>query len=70
MNSDENRIVFNEIKTYEEAYFYNSDPIERIKYEKSEVKIEKKKSKFSEKLLEGIGEIAEGILELVFSFLD
>ena len=70
MSSDENKIPFIEIKTYEEAYFYNSDPSERLVSNKKEVKVIKKKSDFSGKLLGVLGEIAEGALEIIFSFLD
>ena len=70
MSSDENRIIFNEIKRYEDAYYYNSDPSNRIKSNKIEKKIEKKKSNISEKVLEVIGVILEDGLEILFSFLD
>ncbi|MCF0149163.1 MAG: hypothetical protein HUJ77_12300 [Clostridium sp.] len=70
MSSDENRIIFNEIKSYEDAYYYNSDPSNRIKSNKIEKKIEKKKSNISEKVLEVIGVILEDGLEILFSFLD
>ena len=70
MSIEENKIAFVEIKTYDEAYYYNTDPSERNLNYKREVKVEKKKSNFSGKLLEVIGEIAEGLLELIFSFLD
>lgn len=70
MSSDENKIIFNEIKSYEEAYYYNSDPSDRAKSNKRENKIEKKKSNISKKLMEIIGVIIESGLEILFSFLD
>ncbi len=70
MSRDENKIIFNEIKSYEEAYYYNSDPSDRIKPNKKEDKIEKKKSNISERILGGLGVILEGGLEILFSFLD
>ena len=70
MINDENRIVFKEIKTYEDAYYYNTDPNERREYDKKEVEIENKKGDFKGKLLGFIGEVAEGALELVFSSID
>lgn len=70
MSSDENKIIFNEIKSYEEAYYYNSDPSDRVKSNKRENKIEKKKSNISKKLMEIIGVIIESGLEILFSFLD
>lgn len=70
MSSDENKIIFNEIKSYEDAYYHNSDPNDRLKYKNNEIKLEKKRSDLLGKLLGLIGEIAEGILEIIFSFLD
>ena len=70
MIKEENRIIFKEIKTYEDAYYYNTDPNERMLYDKKEVKIKKKKDDFIGKLLAFIGEIAEGALELIFSIID
>lgn len=70
MINDENKIIFKEIKTYEDAYYYNTDPSERVVYDKKEVKVEKKKDDFIGKLLGFIGEIAEGALELIFSIID
>lgn len=70
MNSDENKIIFNEIKTYEDAYYYNSDPNDRIKLDNKEVKLKKKKNNFSNGFKEVIGEIIEGALELIFSIID
>ena len=70
MSIDENKIIFREIKSYEEAYYYNSDPRDRIEINKKESKIEKKKSNASEKVGGVIGEIVEAGLEILFSFLD
>ena len=70
MNSNENKIIFNEIKTYEDAYYYNSDPDDRIKYDNKKVEVKKKKSNFSNGFKEVIGEIIEGALELIFSIID
>ena len=70
MINDGNKIPFVEIKSYEEAYYYNSDPSERMVHDKKDVKVEKKKSDFSGKLLGVLGTIAEGVLEIIFSFLD
>lgn len=71
MDSEANKIPFTEIKTYEEAYYYNSDPSSRMNYKKQEVKLEnKKKFKVSKGIWELIGDIVEGILEILFSFLD
>lgn len=70
MESEGNKILFNEIKTYEEAYYYNSDPNYRMEYKGKEHKTKKKKSKFKDIVLEGIGEIVEGAIEIVFSIFD
>lgn len=70
MDGEENKIIFKEIKTYEDAYYYNSDPNYRMEYKGKEYKTEKKKSKFKDIALEGIGEIVEGAIELVFSIFD
>ena len=70
MENEENKIIFKEIKTYEDAYYYNSDPNYRIEYNNKEHKPEKKKFKFRDIALDGIGEIVGGAIELVFSLLD
>lgn len=70
MKDNENKIVFKEISTYEEAYYYNSDPISRKKYDNREEKIVKKESKIIHGFLEFIGVIFEGALEILFSILD
>lgn len=70
MSSEENKIFFNEIKSYEDAYYYNSDPNDRVKYKKSEIKLEKKKFNFGKGFLEFIGEIIEVALEVLFSIID
>ena len=44
LDSEVNKIPFTEIKTYEEAYYYNSDPSNRMNYKKQEVKLENKKN--------------------------
>lgn len=69
MKNYESKITFKEIKNYEEAYYYNSDPINRKSYDNKNEK-EKKKFKISNGLLELIGSIIEGILEILFSILD
>lgn len=71
MDSEVNKIPFTEIKTYEEAYYYNSDPSSRMNYKRQEVKLENKKSfKVKKGVGELIGDIVEGVLEILFSFLD
>ena len=78
MDNDENMIVFKEIKTYEEAYYYNSDPNEREAYRPNErevynsnkIKLKKNKSKGSKFFRGLIGQIVEGVLEVLFSILD
>ena len=71
MDSEANKIPFTEIKTYEEAYYHNSDPSSRMNYKKQEVKLEKNKSFIVRKGVVGlIGDIVEGVLEILFSFLD
>ncbi|MDU5106280.1 hypothetical protein [Clostridium sp.] len=70
MSSDENKIIFNEIKSYEDAYYHTTDPSDRIKSNKIQNKVEKKKYKIFEKILGTIGIIIEGGLEILFSFLD
>lgn len=70
MKDNENKIVFKEIRTYEEAYYYNSDPISRKNYDNSKEKIVKKESKIKYDVLEFIGLVFEGALEILFSILD
>lgn len=70
MKNYENKINFKEIKSYEEAYYYNSDPSSRKKYDNNKDKRVKKKSKISNVFIEIIGSIIEGILEILFSILD
>ncbi|VYU00620.1 hypothetical protein [Clostridium tertium] len=71
MESETSKIPFIEIKTYEQAYYYNSDPSDRMNYNKYKVKPEKnKKFKMSKTLGEVIGTSVEGVLEILFSFLD
>ena len=71
LESKANKIPFTEIKTYEEAYYYNSDPSSRMNYKKQQVKLEKKKNfKVSKGGVELVGNIVECILEILFSFLD
>lgn len=58
-------IFFKEIKSYEEAYYYNSDPNNRIMYKKDKYELndmeEKRKSK-ALTILEIIFNIVEGIV--------
>ncbi|MBE6053593.1 MAG: hypothetical protein E7212_06700 [Clostridium sartagoforme] len=70
MKGDKSTIDFNEIRSYEDAYYYNSDPNDRIKYNNTEEKPEKKKSKLGNFVMEVLGDILEGALEIFFSFLD
>lgn len=70
MKENENKIVFKEIRTYEEAYYYNFDPISRKNYDNSKEKIVKKESKIKYGVLEFIGFAFEGALEILFSILD
>ena len=70
MESENNKIIFNEIKTYEQAYYYNSDPSDRIEYSKEENKTEKKKYKFKNSTLKGVGKALGEVIEFMFSMLD
>lgn len=70
MKDNENKIVFKEIRTYEEAYYYNSDPISRKNYDNSKEKIVKRESEIKYGVLEFICFAFEGALEILFSILD
>lgn len=70
MKNDENKILFKEITSYEEAYFYNSAPEDRkIMSEKNE-NIKRKDSKFKKFIESAAGEVIEGAIEILFSILD
>lgn len=69
MEKSENTIIFREVKSYEEAYYYNSNPESREIYN-SYTKNNKKKSKFNKTIFEFFGVIFEGILEIIFSILE
>ena len=69
MEKSENKIEFREIRSYEEAYYYNLHPESREKYN-DEPKNNNKNSKFSKSVLEFFGVIFEGILEIIFSILE
>ncbi|MBD7915442.1 hypothetical protein H9660_09815 [Clostridium sp. Sa3CUN1] len=69
MERNENKIIFREIKNYEEAYYYNSNPESRSKYN-NEPKNNRKNSKFKKSFLELLGFIFEGTLEIIFSILE
>ena len=68
MKGQEDGIRFKEIKTYEEAYYYNSDPDNRVMYknDKDEIKdIKKRRKNGLGTLLEIIFDVVEGILESI-----
>lgn len=73
LDNYENTILYREVKSYEDAYVYNSD-IETInKYieEPNKLKIESsKKRKTTERLISVVGEIIEGAFEMLFSLID
>ncbi|EOR20853.1 MULTISPECIES: hypothetical protein [Clostridium] len=70
MKNDENKILFKEITSYEEAYFYNSAPEDRkIMSEKNE-NIKRKDNKFKKFIESAAGEVLEGAVEILFSILD
>lgn len=68
LEKNENNIIFREVKSYEEAYYYNSNPESREIY--NNTKNNKKKSKVKKSFFEFIGIVFEGILEIVFSILE
>jgi hypothetical protein len=70
LKDNENKIIYKEVRTYEEAYYYNSDPISRKNYDNSKEKIVKKEFKIRHGVLEFIGVAFEGALEILFSILD
>ena len=65
----ESNIIFREVKNYEEAYYYNSNPESREIYI-SHTKNNKQKSKVNKSFFEFVGVIFEGILEIIFSILE
>lgn len=69
MEKSESNIIFREVKNYEEAYYYNSNPESQEIYN-SHNKNNKKKSKVNKSFFEFVGVIFEGILEIVFSILE
>ena len=71
MNSDENRILFKEIKSYEEAYFYNLSPEERNNKHLNNINnVKKKDSKIKRFFESSAGDMIEGVIEILFSILD
>lgn len=77
MKIDEGKILFKEIKTYEEACYYNSNLENRVKYnirdpkvKKKEMKDGNKESKVGETLLGILGDVFEFALDVVISILD
>lgn len=71
MDSCENKILFKEIKFYEEAYFYNSSPEERNNKFLNITNNEKKKDSKIKRFFEsGAGVVVEGAIEILFSVLD
>lgn len=70
MKNSENKIIFKEIRTYEEAYYYNSDPTTRKKHDSNNENVVKKESKINNSFMEFIGVIFESALEILFSILD
>lgn len=69
MEKYENNIIFREVKSYEEAYYYNLNPESREIYN-SYTKNNKKKSKFNKRIFEFVGVIFEGLFEIILSILD
>lgn len=65
-----NKIVFKEIKTYEEAYYYNSNPEKREEFYINKPEDKKRNSKLSKSFIEVLGIAFEGILEIIFSILE
>ena len=73
MNNYENTILYREVKSYEDAYVYNSDAETINKYieESKKLKVERsKKKKSTERLISVVGEIIEGAFEILFSLID
>lgn len=75
--TDECKTLFREIKTYEEAYYYNSNMENRLKYDfknfkakKKGMKNENKGHKVKENFLGILGEIFEFTIEILISILD
>ncbi|WP_291651809.1 hypothetical protein [Clostridium sp.] len=71
MKSTENKILFKEIKSYEEAYFYNSSPEDRNNKSLNGADNYKKKDSKMKRFFESAaGEMFEGVIEILFSILD
>ncbi len=70
MKNDENKILFKEITSYEEAYLYNSAPEERKIISEKNENIKGKDSKFKKFIESAVGEVIEGAIEILFSILD
>jgi hypothetical protein len=73
LDNYENTILYREVKSYEDAYVYNSDTETINKYieESKKLKVESsKKRKVTERLISVVGEIIEGGFEVLFSLID
>lgn len=71
MIGSENKILFKEIKSYEEAYFYNSSPEERNKATiKNSIEDKKRSSKVKRFFESPVGEIIESAIGIFFDILN
>lgn len=73
LDNYENTILYREVKSYEDAYVYNSDAETINKYieELKKIKVESsKKKKTTERLISVVGEIIEGAFEMLSSLVD